>query len=112
MTDGYGDFVRHYIRAMAIAPQLAPAGSDHMLKTSSTVQNIVYNANSISYKIFDKASNDLFRLTAKPASITVSGKKLAEVAGKNKEGWFWQPLDKGGILSVSQKLGNMIVIKK
>ncbi|MFA6246778.1 MAG: hypothetical protein WC615_07550 [Mucilaginibacter sp.] len=112
MTDGYGDFVRHYIRAMAIAPQLAPAGSDHMLKTSSTVQNIVYNANSISYKIFDKASNDLFRLTAKPASITVSGKKLTEVAGKNKEGWFWQPLDKGGILSVSQKLGNMIVIKK
>lgn len=24
MTDGYGDYVRHYLRAMAAVPQLAP----------------------------------------------------------------------------------------
>jgi hypothetical protein len=30
MTDGYGDYVRHYLRAMAAAPQLAPDNSDHL----------------------------------------------------------------------------------
>lgn len=112
MTDGYGDYVRHYIRAMAIAPQLAPSNADHMLKTSSTVQNIVYKADKISYKIFDQASNDLFTITAKPVHISVNGKPLTEVKDKNKDGWFWQPLDKGGVLSIRQKLGNKIEIKK
>lgn len=112
MTDGYGDYVRHYIRAMATAPQLAPSGADHMLKTSSTVQNIRYEANKITYKIFDQASDDLFRLTAKPVRIIINGKRLAEVKDKKKSGWFWQPLDTGGILFVRQKLGNKIEIRK
>ena len=112
MTDGYGDYVRHYIRAMAAAPQLAPSDADHMLRTSSVVQHISYKPNRITYKIFDKASNDLFRLTAKPGKVSVSGKPLIEVNDRNKEGWFWQPLDKGGIVSIRQKQGNMITINK
>lgn len=112
MTDGYGDYVRHYIRAMAIAPQLAPSGADHMLKTSSTVQNIVYKADKISYQIFDKASDDFFILTSKPTKVSVNGKSLAAVTDKNKDGWFWEPLEKGGVLSIKQKLGNKIEIEK
>jgi hypothetical protein len=44
MTDGYGDYVRHYLRAMAAAPQLAPANKDHLLRTSSVVKKISYQA--------------------------------------------------------------------
>lgn len=28
LTDGYGDYIRHYLRAMASAPELAPGGSE------------------------------------------------------------------------------------
>jgi len=112
MTDGYGDYVRHYIRSMAIAPQLAPSDADHMLRTSSTVQHISYQKSSISYQIYDKASSDLFRLTGKPVKISINGKLLAQTNDKNKDGWFWQPLDQGGILSLKQKLGDKIEITK
>jgi hypothetical protein len=112
MTDGYGDFVRHYLRAMAAAPQLAPSDADHMLRTSTIVTHISYTPARIMYNTFDKVSNDLFRLTAKPRSVSVSGKILTEVSDKNKDGWYWQALDEGGILSIRQKLGDTITIDK
>ena len=38
LTDGYGDYVRHYLRAMAAAPELAPPDQNHLLRTSSVVR--------------------------------------------------------------------------
>ncbi|MEP7279167.1 MAG: hypothetical protein ABI813_11030 [Bacteroidota bacterium] len=108
MTDGYGDYVRHYIRAMAAVPQLAPSNEDHMLKSSSIVQTISYKGDAIKYKIYDKASHDLFTLAAKPAQVTVNGKLLKEKS--TGDGWQWQPLDKGGILIIEQQQGDMIKI--
>ena len=43
LTDGYGDYVRHYLRAMAAMPELAPAGENHLLGSSSVVTSIVYS---------------------------------------------------------------------
>ena len=40
LTDGYGDYVRHYLRAMAAAPELAPPDQNHLLRTSSVVRAI------------------------------------------------------------------------
>jgi len=31
--------------------------------------------------------------------------RLIEVSDKNKEGWFWQPFDKSGIVSIRQNAG-------
>ncbi|NRF39596.1 hypothetical protein [Pedobacter foliorum] len=112
MTDGYGDYVRHYIRAMSIAPQLAPSDSDHLLKTSSTVQHIDYQNDKISYRIFDQSSKDLLTLTSKPVKVSVNGKPLKESNDKNKTGWFWQSLDKGGILCINQNSGSQVDIIK
>ena len=40
LTDGYGDYVRHYLRAMASSPDLAPDGQNHLLRSSSVIQAI------------------------------------------------------------------------
>ncbi len=40
LTDGYGDYVRHYLRAMASAPELAPEDQNHLLRTTSVIQSI------------------------------------------------------------------------
>ena len=33
LTDGYGDYVRHYLRSMAAQPELAPDDQNHLLRT-------------------------------------------------------------------------------
>jgi hypothetical protein len=112
MTDGYGDYTRHYLRAMAAAPQLAPESSDHLLKTSSVVSKITYQLNLINYTTFDKKSQEIFRLTSLPKKVTVNGTDLKEVADDSNEGWTWQTLDAGGILTVTHTTGNSISIRK
>ncbi len=70
LTDGYGDYVRHYLRAMASAPELAPEDQNHLLRTSSVVQSIDYGPGSIRYTKFDSASTEEFKLGAwKPKSV-------------------------------------------
>ena len=112
MTDGYGDYVRHYLRAMAAAPQLAPENSDHLLNTSSIIKKILYGKESISYNVFDSASIETLRLLKKPGEISVQGNILAENDSSAAEGWQWEMLGKGGILKIKHEHGNEIDIRK
>ncbi len=104
LTDGYGDYVRHYLRAMAADPKLAPDNGNHLLSSSSVVGDITYSEESITYSTFDEESSEVFRLVSKPNSIIVDGKKL-----KDKH-WNWESLDIGGILRVSSEIGRNKVI--
>ena len=97
MTDGYGDYVRHYLRAMASYPQLAPAGN-HLLRTSSVIKNIVYGSQNIEYTAFDGDGKELLKLQAKPASI------------KGADEWVWKELTDGGVLTILRKNMNHIII--
>jgi len=112
LTDGYGDYVRHYIRAMAAAPGLAPGDADHLLRTSSVILNIEYGASSISYTVFDAGSLDVLRLTAKPKRVLSDGRLLKELRAPDREGWTWQDLGKGGVLRIRQERGREVVIEK
>lgn len=111
MTDGYGDYVRHYLRAMASAPQLAPNGN-HLLNSTSIVMSIVYEPPRISYTTFDNSSEEIFRLTYKPKAIKVNGVILKKAAENIIEGWLYQSLDKGGVLRITHSKGNKIEIFK
>jgi hypothetical protein len=110
MTDGYGDYVRHYLRAMAAAPQLAPAGENHLLRSSSIVRDIKYQPDMISYYVFDPSSSEVLRLKSKPREIRVDDKRLNENTNVTANSWTWQPLPVGGILSINQDIGRRIEI--
>jgi hypothetical protein len=70
LTDGYGDYVRHYLRAMAEAPELAPNDQNHLLRTSSVIQSISYAPDKITYTKFDAVSTELLKLgNAVPKSV-------------------------------------------
>jgi hypothetical protein len=97
MTDGYGDYVRHYLRAMASLPELAPSNKNRFLGTSSLVTNILYEKDRIIYSTF-KGASDVLRLTAKPEKITIDGMNLKEAASADSDGYSWTPLTSGGIL--------------
>jgi hypothetical protein len=71
LTDGYGDFVRHYLRAMASLPALAPKDQNHLLRTSSVIKSIRYGDGAISFTVFDARSEELFKLgKGLPTEIT------------------------------------------
>jgi hypothetical protein len=71
LTDGYGDYVRHYLRSMASAPELAPEDQNHLLRSSSVIQHIQYSPDKITYRKFDAQSVERLKLgTASPKSIT------------------------------------------
>jgi hypothetical protein len=70
LTDGYGDYVRHYLRAMAAAPELAPDDQNHLLRTSSVIKNISYGPDTITYTKFDDLSSERLKLGGwEPRSI-------------------------------------------
>lgn len=113
MTDGYGDYVRHYLRAMAAAPELAPAKEDHMLRTSSIVTEINYQPDAITYTTYDSVSIELFRVTSQPQSVQVDENKLEETTDADaSDGWMWQPLDQGGIVNINHSNGRNVRIVK
>jgi|SRR5579872_133438 len=75
--DGYGDHIRNYLWAMGAIPEFAPAGENHLLRSSSVVQNVEYSQHKISYRTFDRSATEVLRLSFKPARIT-AGQTLSE----------------------------------
>ncbi|MBL4879816.1 MAG: hypothetical protein JKX82_00695 [Oleispira sp.] len=100
-SDGYSDYIRHFLDVLAAIPEWAPANEDHLLKSSSIVQSISYENEKISYTTFDKNSIDTFRLVTKPAKVVVGDTELNEVSTLEQEGsWSWKKLKNGGVLTV------------
>ncbi len=82
LTDGYGDYVRHYLRAMASMPELAPEDQNHILRTSSVVKSIQYGPDSITYSKFDPASTEKFKMGAWSPRAVKGGKMDWDATGK------------------------------
>jgi hypothetical protein len=71
LTDGYGDYVRHYLRAMAASPDLAPRDQNHLLRSTSVIKTIAYGADRIVYTKFDASSIERLKLGAwTPGRVT------------------------------------------
>ncbi len=127
LTDGYGDYVRHYLRAMDASPVLAPPGQDHILSSTSVIEqadyaghllkfygldfeNVDSNKVKLYYHTYDTTGMERIRLTKKPSSILLDYKPLAET--KTGEGFEWQPMDSGGLLIVRRLNGSRVVLMK
>jgi len=104
--DGYGDYVRHYLRAMASMPELAPADKNRFLSSTSIVSSMVYKPEEITYTTFSPAT-DILRLKQKPVKITSDGKQLKESA--DKEGFTTKKLQNGFVLSINHGGKNIVI---
>lgn len=99
LTDGYGDYVRHYLRAMTAMPELAPADKNRFLGSTSVVTSIKYAPDSIVYSTYDSAT-DVLRLKKKPLKVTSDGLELKESGDADSEGFIWKDLSSGGVMQV------------
>jgi hypothetical protein len=102
-SDGYGDYIRHFMDGLAAIPEWAPAGENHLLKSSSVVQQITYDPAVIRFRTFDNSGTATMRLVSVPKEVRSGNKKLPEVKNLQDQGWTWEPLDQGGILRMNYK---------
>jgi hypothetical protein len=124
LTDGYGDYVRHFLRAMATYPQLAPA-ADHILSSTSVIQqadykgyikkflvpdfdNVDTNNVRLFYRCFNTSGIETVRMKSKPSVVLLNNKPMPE-AGSG-EGYSWRVLDKGGVLTVRRQNGDRVIV--
>ena len=110
LTDGYGDYVQHYLRAMSAMPELAPYDEPHLLSSTSVITSIVYSGSSIEYNTFDKESAEIIRLVKKPAKVILNETELSETESSEPVGWTWTALKEGGILKIFKKGGRNVLI--
>jgi hypothetical protein len=108
-SDGYSDYIRHFLDGFAAVPEWVPLDQDHVLRSSSAIQKISYSP-GITIRTFDTQGKVSIRMRSKPSSVRVDGKRLAEkkTAG---EGWTWKPLSSGGLLTIGYSGGNELTIK-
>lgn len=99
-TDGYGDYVKHFLRAMAAYPAVAPDSANHLLQTSSTITYIQYLPNEIHYSTFDNAATETLKLTSKPLTVKAGGTVLNETSNLTGDGFKWTAYPTGGVLTV------------
>lgn len=129
MTDGYGDYVRHYLRSMAYLPELAPANQNHLLSSTSVVQLMEYFPDInrflvpdvpakyqknvlVNYRVFDKKSVETFRMIAKPSKIVVNEEDIMPNDKSKGDYWTWKDLKTGGIMTIHHINSNHIIIIK
>ncbi|MEO5999574.1 MAG: hypothetical protein ABIN89_22455 [Chitinophagaceae bacterium] len=127
LTDGYGDYVRHYLRAMAALPELAITDEDHILSSTSVIQQADYKNHQnkflvpdvaevpmskviLHYRANDRSGEEQVFLQQKPSKIMMRNQVLNENTGLGLQGYHWFPLSKGGLLKVHRTSGSDITI--
>jgi hypothetical protein len=112
-SDGYGDYIRHFLMAMAAVPDWAPRREDHLLRSTSIVGHIEYGPGRVRWKTFDAAAEETLRLTFRPTTVLVDGVRLDERRVLDSDGYSERPLAGGGFLvHVRHTAGREIVVTK
>lgn len=127
LTDGYGDYVRHYLRAMAAFPELAPASADHILSSTTVIQQADYKGQAnkflvpyvnvddvtkvmLYYRTYDSTGIETVRMHIRPSKVLLNGKPMSEVSDEKQEGYRWTPLAAGGVLHIQRLRGIEITV--
>ncbi|WP_257455998.1 MYXO-CTERM sorting domain-containing protein [Archangium lipolyticum] len=94
-TDGYGDYIRHFMAGMGSIPEWSPPGENHLLRSSSVVRQVSYSSGQLSYVTFDANATEVLRVMTRPTSVRAGDKRLEERNSLSSEGYTLQPLPGG-----------------
>jgi hypothetical protein len=107
-SDGYGDYIRHFMAGIGSVPKWAPAGQNHLLRSSSIVCYVAYGSNTIYYRTFDKEATEVLRLGFVPGRVAASGETLERRTDLTDSGWTYD--SKTGVLRVHHAHSNNIEV--
>jgi hypothetical protein len=123
LTDGYGDYVRHYLRAMAYKPELAPTDEVHILHSSHPLILVSYNGNfnktlgeDVPYKDLEKVilyyhciakeATQIIKLPKKPTKVLIGKNEIKEFQTHDNEGFTWTK----GVLRIKHSSSGIVTI--
>jgi hypothetical protein len=126
LTDGYGDYVRHYLLSMSAMPALVPKDENHIISSTSVIQYAEYKNSphkkfrfdpngekniALEYTTFDEVGKEVIHLTKKPSSVFFYNKKAMENPKSNEQGYQWKPTENGdGFLYIIRVKSNTVTI--
>jgi hypothetical protein len=106
-SDGYGDYIRHFMAGMGAVPEWAPPGEDHLVRSSSVVTEVAYERGAVRYRTFDPSGEEVLRLAFAPKTVTGDGAALPRTGGA--PGWSFDP--KAGVLRVRRSASRQVVVQ-
>lgn len=124
-SDGYVDYIRHYLRAMAALPALAPDNENHILNSTSVIYRVDYAPHfnkgngldfpvseekntKVFYKTYDKESEELIKLISKPKTIYQGNELMLELKTLANDGWAWDA--KTQLLKIRHSKSNIVKV--
>lgn len=94
-SDGYGDYIRHFLAGVGAHPQWAAGTGNHLLRSTSVIQDVRYDSGEVTYQSYDRASQEVLILDFAPSSVaSASGEDLSNRGDLAAPGW--QLADNGG----------------
>jgi hypothetical protein len=97
-SDGYGDYVRHFLTAMGAVPEWAPTGENHIVRSTSVVRDVEYSGARVVWTTYDDDSTETLSLGARPLRVTVAGSEIAERHDTDGEGYVVRRRGRSGFV--------------
>jgi hypothetical protein len=97
-SDGYGDYIRHFLIAMAAVPEWAPPGESHLLRSTSIVTGVDYSPGHTEWTTFDGGAVETLRLPRRPSGVSAAGAALPERTDIDDDGYVVRPLASGDVV--------------
>jgi concanavalin A-like lectin/glucanase superfamily protein/Big-like domain-containing protein/purple acid phosphatase-like protein len=88
-TDGYADYVRHFMRGMGAVPEWAPDNQNHLTRSTSIVRAMNYSASEITYTTADPDATDVLKLSFTPVEVAANGVLLPRRTDLDSPGWVY-----------------------
>jgi hypothetical protein len=97
-SDGYGDYIRHFLVAMGAVPEWAPRRENHLVRSSSIVTAVEYGPHRLAWSTFDRDATETLRLVSRPTGVAAGGSPLTAREDLAGEGFVVRPLASGGVV--------------
>lgn len=88
-TDGYFDYIPHFLDGMAALPDMAPDATDHLLRSSSVVTSVSYRPRRVEYRTYEAEAADVLKLTFRPMQVSSGNTTLSQATDGIGDSWRW-----------------------
>jgi hypothetical protein len=88
-SDGYGDYIRHFLSGMAWVPEWAPGAEMHLLKSTTVIEKIEYGDKTIQYWAFGLDGTEILKLNFAPGKVSADRAQLQPLRTPNGPGWTY-----------------------
>ena len=107
-SDGYADYIRHFLAGMGSVPECSPPGENHLLRSSTVIRKVNYSPRGLSYSTFDENAMEVLRVAFRPTWVTANGTPLRQRSDLSEPGWTFDA--QRGVLRVRHEKAQNIVV--